>query len=53
MQISIFGQKKDATDVLSVFLIRDIFDESLARSITYDAAFGFMADAASAEATYC
>ena len=53
MKVSVFGQEKDAIDVSSLFLICDIFDESLAPSITYNAAFGFMAVAASVDGTHC
>lgn len=46
MALPVFGQEEDAADVASVLLIHDLFEEDAAIAIAYDAAFGFLGEAA-------
>ena len=43
--VPIFGQEEDAADVFSIFLIDAFYEEDVAVSLAYDAAFGFLAEA--------
>ncbi|UWR21694.1 DUF4344 domain-containing metallopeptidase [Sulfitobacter sp. S190] len=43
--LPVFGQEEDAADTLSILMIDTLFDDDTARTIAYDTADGFAADA--------
>lgn len=45
LDLPIFGQEEDAADVLSVFLMSELFEEETAVQLAYDTAFGFLGEA--------
>jgi len=45
LELPIFGQEEDAADVLSAFLISEVWEEEYAVEVAYDAAFGFLGEA--------
>lgn len=45
MGLPIFGQEEDAADVLSVFLLSELYEEETAVQMAYDTAFGFLGEA--------
>ena len=45
-ELPIFGQEEDAADVFSIFLIDALFEDGAAKDIAYEAAFGFLGEAA-------
>lgn len=51
--LPVFGQEEDAADVASILLIDAFFEEEAAQALSYDAAFGFLAEAdAAGEVAY-
>ncbi|MEP3295778.1 MAG: DUF4344 domain-containing metallopeptidase [Pseudoruegeria sp.] len=46
MQLPVFGQEEDAADVFSILLVNEFFDEETATALAYDAALGFLGEAA-------
>lgn len=52
MGLPVFGQEEDAADVASVLLIDGFYDEEAAQALAYDAAFGFLGEAAANDVAY-
>ena len=48
LQLPVFGQEEDAADVASILLIDVFYEEEAAQALAYDAAFGFLGEAAAA-----
>lgn len=50
MELPVFGQEEDAADTASILLVDALFEEAAAQEIARYAAFGFLDEAAAAEA---
>ncbi|WP_299201334.1 DUF4344 domain-containing metallopeptidase [uncultured Tateyamaria sp.] len=48
LALPVFGQEEDAADVASILLIDGFYEEEAAQALAYDAAFGFLGEAAAA-----
>ncbi|WP_299546548.1 DUF4344 domain-containing metallopeptidase [uncultured Tateyamaria sp.] len=48
LALPVFGQEEDAADVASILLIDGFYEEEAAQALAYDAAFGFLGEAATA-----